>query len=353
MGIRDPAWGWVLLVRDTYLRGNPMNRHHGAASWLAACLFGGLLVGAAAPAIAGNPSSDVDQAAMNAYRHANPITNWPAKKLKKAIPELKQLQPVDDQSHLAAILSAVNGVLAASWKDFPGVTSTELIAEGRHPITNTGENPVWVTGGGVTIPGPTNEGQGDLIQEQFRYSISVNPPGSGKIAEARFDAAGNDPNLGSGRVGFLRTSGFASQPLFFNAANQKLSDFRYLGTQEIDGRPTEVVAFAEHPDPSGVLSSWSLSGQAIPVLLEGVAWIDPSDFHIAQMRTQLLAEQPKLHFGKMTTIIKFKRQELAGGVTPLWLPDSVRVEAEVGDVQFLNIHRFSDYKSSGAAVPGT
>jgi hypothetical protein len=254
---------------------------------------------------------------------------------------------------LAAILSAANGVLAASWKDFPGVTSAELIAESRRPIADTSQNSVWVTGGGVTVAPPTTGGQGDLIQEQFRYTISVNPPGSGKIAEERFDAAGNDPNLSRGRAGFLRTSGFARQPLFFSAANQKLSDFRYLGTQEIDGRPTEVVAFAEHPDPSAVLSSWLVGGQAVPVLLEGVAWIDPSDFHIAQLRTQLLAEQPKLHLGKMTTIIKFKRQELAGGVSPLWLPDSVRVEAEMGNMQFLNIHRFSDYKSSGAPVPGT
>ena len=66
------------------------------------------------------------------------------------------------------------------------------------------------------------------------------------LIEYRTDLHGREEPSHHLIVDFLKTTGFASMPLFFGPLQQPWSDFRYLGQQTIDGRRTEVVAFADH-----------------------------------------------------------------------------------------------------------
>ena len=88
--------------------------------------------------------------------------------------------------------------------------------------------------------------------------------------------------------------------------------------------------------------------------MQGVAWIDKSDFQIVRMRTDLLAPRKDVGLNQETTDITFNKVQLADVATPLWLPSSVKVYVEFtthnGDVDeffelsYHNEHRYTNYQ---------
>lgn len=103
-----------------------------------------------------------------------------------------------------------------------------------------------------------------------------------------------------------------------------------------------MVAFAEHPEPVAVLCRFNLGQESIPILLQGVAWIRTSDHQIVKMRTDMLASLPRLKVA--TTVVLFRETRFQESPTALWLPNNVKVEANLGRYVFSDHHRYSDYR---------
>jgi hypothetical protein len=70
------------------------------------------------------------------------------------------------------------------------------------------------------------------------------------------------------------------------------------GDQKTDGRDAYVVGFAQLPGLAR--RAVTLRGRretAVPMLLQGTAWVDKASFQIIRMRTDLLASQPEVGLG--------------------------------------------------------
>ena len=284
-----------------------------------------------------------DDVFLEVYRRAEPITTWSLKKLHREIPELKGLQPATDQSHLPTILAGVSQNLDLFWKHFADTTSLEIIDESRRPDDSNagmGSNIDLAAG---AVPTGNNSGR-TRRQEQFRYLMLLEPENADRLREYRTDLQGREQRHDAPASNFAKTAGFASLPQFFGARLQPLSDYRYLGAQAMDGMPTEAVAFAEHVDPAGVRGRFMFGVTSVPILLQGVAWIDAADGHIVRMRTDLLAPQPDAGLKRVTTIVLFqevKFRDLSAGV---WLPQQVNVTLDLDNFTFTNRHSYSDYQ---------
>jgi hypothetical protein len=61
------------------------------------------------------------------------------------------------------------------------------------------------------------------------------------------------------------------------------------------------------------------------MLVQGIAWVDKSNFEIIRMRTDLLAPHPEVGLAQQTTEANFSRVQLLDVATPLWLPSEVKV----------------------------
>jgi hypothetical protein len=284
-----------------------------------------------------------DDTYLEAYRRAEPITKWPLKKLHHEIPELKGLQPDDDQSKLPAILTGVAESLNAFWKDFADTTSREVIEESRRPEESSsamggsiGQQAASLSSGTSVAP--------VKAQEQFRYLMLVDPDNPDKLREYRTDFQGHESGTEGPSSNFAKTAGFASLPQFLNARLQPLSDFRYLGTQTVDNESTDVVAFAQHVDLAGVRGRFVLGRTSVPILLQGVAWIDAGDHHIIRLRTDLLAPQPDAGLKRVTTVVLFQEVKFQSLKAGLWLPRQVNVALGLDNLTFTNRHLYSDYQ---------
>jgi hypothetical protein len=118
--------------------------------------------------------------------------------------------------------------------------------------------------------------------------------------------------------------------------NQVESRFRYLGQQQIDGHSTFAIGFAQLPG--------SIASLARPVLLQGVAWVDQSDFRIVRLRTDLLAPLPDRQFLKQTAKIVFGPVDLTEPSLQLWLPRRVDFEMEAHGQFFHEDYKYFDYR---------
>jgi hypothetical protein len=142
----------------------------------------------------------------------------------------------------------------------------------------------------------------------------------------------------------MRTSGFACTSLNFHTSHQSGASYRLLGRQEMDGQPTYVVAFAQRPETAQRIGRFDFDGKSVPVLVQGIAWVDIKTWQIIRMRTDLLKPPPNTRLRRQTTEIQFGEVRFKEIATPLWLPREVTVTVEWKGKTFRNLHRYSDFK---------
>ena len=259
-----------------------------------------------------------------AYRRANPVTKWPLKKLLREIPELTGLESAADQAPLPEILRRVGENLETFLKNFADTTSLETIEAARKEKFS---------------------GIRESVVQKFHYLMLIQQQDNAQnLIEYRTDLHGREEHNDNLIHEFMKTTGFASMLFFFGSREQPLSDFRFLGQQTLQGRRTEVVAFAQHVDPAAVRGRFLGAKTSVPLLVQGVAWIHTSDYQILQMRTDLLAPQPGAALKRATTVVLFAGTKFKDRPGVFWLPQEVDVTIDQGDYIFTNRHQYSDFQ---------
>jgi hypothetical protein len=131
---------------------------------------------------------------------------------------------------------------------------------------------------------------------------------------------------------------------------QRGSEYRYLGQQEINGKNAYVVAFAQQPEKAEPIGRFDVNGMSAPVLLQGVAWVEPNSFQILRMRTDLLKPLPRVRLVRQSTEIHFAPVGFKEVHTEVWLPQEVTVTVQWKGRTFRNSHRYSDFKLFNVGV---
>jgi hypothetical protein len=246
------------------------------------------------------------------------------KKLHDRIPALNGLEPAASQWRLTEILERVGARVEAFRTNFVNTTSTETIEETRTKPDGTLEKHVH--------------------RQQFRYLMLASRYHEDNLTEYRTDFAGHEQAPRDPKPGFVRTLGFASMPLLLSPEHQPAYDFKYLGSQVIDGRKTEVIGFAGHPAPEAVSGRYLLFGKPIPLIVQGVAWVDADCFEVLRMHTDLLAPLTFAGLPRLTTEAVFRQTSFRKSSSPIWLPQVVDVTAEFYGRTYRNRHMYSDYQ---------
>jgi hypothetical protein len=275
------------------------------------------------PALAQSRSTDRDEA-LTAYYWAAPLTGWTLEKLQARIPALQGLAADSDQSSLPQILGRVAENVETFRVNFANTTSLETVEQERLK--------------------PNGSRRGHLIREQFRYLILANPGNEVAFKEFRTDLEGREQVPKSPKPGFVKTSGFASMPMELGSDRQRQYDFRDLGSQMIDGRTMKVIAFAGHPVEAAISGEFVLSGKPIPIILQGIAWIDAATYQVARMQTELLAPLSFAGLSRLSTSAVFGEVHFRQNAAVLWLPQTVDVTADFFGETFRNRHTYSDYQ---------
>ncbi|MGB7437084.1 MAG: hypothetical protein WBW49_16840, partial [Candidatus Acidiferrum sp.] len=198
---------------------------------------------------------------------AHPYLEEPLQELTKRVPELKGIHPAVDQQQLPMILQKTGSTVDQFFANLVDVIANEEITEQRQ------------------TPAPAKE----RVRDSYLILRRSEEGGAG-FHEFRMDAQGNRTAEEASNKGFFVTSGFALSIVHFSTAAQWDSRFLYLGEETVDGRDTYVVAFVQLPgQANNTVAMKGQNGATVDMLTQGIAWVDESDFHITQMRTDLLS----------------------------------------------------------------
>ncbi len=273
------------------------------------------------------------------YNNARPYIDEPFKQLIKRVPQLKDLSPVASQQELPLILQKTG----------------ERVDDFFHRVIDlTAREEIFLTRLRQEKPFTRPELSGEHVHDSYLILRHGNSSRT-EIVEYRMDPNRGDFDPSVIKNGFLITSGFALSCNYFSTGFQPESRFRYLGNEQIGTQETYVVGFAQQPGKATLLVRMKgRNGVQAHMLVQGVAWIDKSNFQIVRMRTDLLAPRRDVGLNQQTTEVTLSKVQLADVSTPLWLPSSVKVYVEFtthnGDVDrffelsYRNEHRYTDYQ---------
>jgi hypothetical protein len=279
-----------------------------------------------------NPSGEH----LEVYRNVKSYVDRSTAELVAEIPDLKGLQPVADKEEgekaLGGILGRVGESVRQFFAKFPDITSVEHITMER-----------------LGSDGKLQAQRG----ETFRYLAVVrSEPGVSTLREYRTDMAGNLVQIEGLPQGFVTTEGFASMSIYFLPALRQEAFFRYLGDQKLDGKETNVVAFAQRPGWASIPVRVSMRGQTAQLFVQGLAWIDSASSEIIHMRIDLLAPRPEIGLTGETTEIDFAKVQFPKmpGVA-LWMPREVTVTTQwEGTVRVETVYYVPGEKSQWTEV---
>ena len=292
-----------------------------------------------ASAASGRALESVSESEQRYYANARPYIDQPLKQLIKQVPQLKNLRPAENQQELPLILQKTGERVDDFFHRIVDLTAREDISLARLRQERPSSRP-------------------ELSSENVHDSYVILRHGNkdqAEIVEYRKDAKGDNFDQIVVKHGFLVTSGFALSCNYFSAGFQPESIFRYLGDEKIGPQDTYVVGFAQQPGKTTLsVRMKGRNGAPVHMLVQGVAWIDKSNYQIVRMRTDLLAPRKDVGLNQQTTEVTLSKIQLVDVATPLWLPSSVKVYVEFtthnGDVDeffelsYRNEHRYTDYQ---------
>jgi hypothetical protein len=271
-----------------------------------------------------------DAAGQEFYVGAQPY--WDNPKGLEGLPECFGLKPARSQDELVPLLNRLGEQLSRMVRKIPDLTSLETVVQTRSwpaemkPLSNT-------------LP---------MVPQIREYSYLILPHqlgGAVNLEEYRTEISGKRGKPGAKRSNYpFLTKNFALMWSRFYPSNRSESRFRYLGEQKLHRHNTFVLAYAQKPGQVRSPSAIVVEGRAVVVLEQGIAWIDQADYHIRELRVDLLAPRPDIHVRALTTEIRFGEVSIRKLDAPLWLPQQVTVTMLRDDGYFRTEHRYSKYQ---------
>jgi|HubBroStandDraft_1064217.scaffolds.fasta_scaffold04628_4 hypothetical protein len=270
----------------------------------------------------------------------------PPQKLAKLIPELKQLRPEADQEALPMILQKTGQRVDSFFRDTPNLIADEYVREEEIRSIGAEDNI-----GADYSTGANHSIAVDRVAQEIRDEYLILLHGDRNEAqfdEYRMDKKGNRINelsTGGPKSRFFITHGFALSCVYFSTAFQSESTFRYLGEQRIGSQNTYVVAFAQRAGHATMSETVRGSGGAeVQILVQGVAWVDKSNFQVIKLQTDFLAPHPEVGLDRQTTDVTLSEVRLRDIASPLWLPKMVMVNIRFYGLDFRNEHHYANYR---------
>ena len=265
---------------------------------------------------------------------AKTYVDTPLPDLSSVVREVKGVEPEASHEQLSSILQHASAKCDELLHRTPNVIAREDV---------TTVMPMQARPGYSLYPPPGIE------RQTFEYLlISHQTPKGGEFEEYR--TLNGRPMKGADQwVQGTLTEGFVTS--WLSLVNQSQSRFRYLGRQEIDKHQTFVLAFAQIPEHVENPAMFLFEGKSIPMLFQGIVWIDSNNYQIVRMHEDLLPSAPDAPLKRFTVRIAFGDVRIPEAHLALWLPQDVDIQWRLTSNPMVErSHHYSKYRLYTATV---
>jgi len=270
------------------------------------------------------------------YVNAKSFVDCPIAELQEIVPELRGLQTSQNQEELIALLDKIGSKTVDLFQRVPNLISQEEVVESQGSRKALRRKFSYLI--------LSHRSRDAVTLEEYRVDVQSNQPQPDDVDTGT--SASHHTDTGNPQASPL-AHGFAYMWVLFYPSNRAESTFRYLGRQKINRRNTLVVAFSQKPGFVRSPGEVRLEGRSIPILHQGVAWVDASDFRIVRLRTDLTSPLPDIQLRSLTAEVQFAETQVAGVTSSLWLPREVVVTSDVNGLTSRDRHAYSNYRAYG------
>jgi hypothetical protein len=275
------------------------------------------------------PHPRASQKELETYSRVRTLVDWSPQEIKN-FPSLYKLRPAESEDSLLSILNQVGEQAAAMISQFRNIACDERVYS------------EWNVGSPIATwreMGPNESAH------HFLYIILPRPTGDPLMfREYRTNPKGNPIDLKSLTDLQLITTNFTGSWAYFNSSNQVESRFRYFGEESVRKQICYVVGFAQRPDVARNVITFEVGHHSAVILVQGLAWIDETSFHILKVETWLLAPRNDIGLESQNTTVNYAPISPLGLQNALWLPNEVTVLVHYHNVFARNTHRYSGFR---------
>jgi len=276
------------------------------------------------------------------------FVSCPIAQIRNAVPELAHLKVAHDQSQLAALLKKIGAKTVEIARKTPNLVSHEVVVSEQNGFTTYADYSFLIlqhamgTGSRVFDEYRVDVATGEKLQSDSieKAAESAAPSASPSLA----DVPPAGPILPQAQSTGPISQGSASAWLYFYPTNRSQLEFRYLGQQKMNGRQVLVVAFAQKPESVLLPAVIGYDGQTYKIFTQGVAWIDPAEFRIERLRSDLLSVLAGIPLRQLSTDIQFAQASIVDVASPLWLPTQVVITTNLAGSIAREKHTYSNYR---------
>jgi VWFA-related protein len=226
-----------------------------------------------------------------------PFVDSAPQALIQSNPELRALEPAQDQAALEPILRLMGQHLHSLFNDFINVS----IAEQVHGLRYEPARSLWAD-----------------HTDSYRYIVRVHP-----FEEVRAPAAT--------KRSFLLANGFVAMLADLLPDSQSRSRFRLLGRIPESGHPAHLLAFL------------TKDGKR-----QGLVWVDVETRRILRLRVDSLQPPAGETYTRFTRDVRYIEVNFPELDSTVWLPALAAVDLRIPNADLHSVHRFSGYMLEGS-----
>jgi hypothetical protein len=177
-------------------------------------------------------------------------------------------------------------------------------------------------------------------KRQFEYvvTISRNRVGTFLLEEYR------DGNTDASRFpSHIATNGLPALDLIFHPVLSGDFQFKCEGLGQAQGKAAWQVHFAQRADKLVRIRSYVVGEQTYRVYIEGRAWIDPGNYQVIRLESELQKPVSEIGLTKEHIVIQYAPVEFHTQKTEIWLPQKAEIYVEKKRQRYYRRHTFTNF----------
>lgn len=183
--------------------------------------------------------------------------------------------------------------------------------------------------------------QGQPEKRRFDYVVTVSQNSIGTFLLEEYRDGSTDPEKFPAGVA---TQGLPALDLIFHPVLAGDFQFACEGLGEANGKAAWQVHFAQRADRRVRIRSYTVGERTYRVNLEGRSWIDPGNYQVVRLETELMKPIPEISLTKERMVVNYAPVEFLSQKEQIWLPREANLYVERKGRRYYRRHTFTDFK---------
>ena len=177
-------------------------------------------------------------------------------------------------------------------------------------------------------------------KRQFAYVVTVSRNRVGTFLLEEYRDGGMDATKFPSQIA---TNGLPALNLIFHPLLAEDFQFKCEGLGQAEGKAAWQVHFAQRADKQVRIRAYVVGERTYRVYLEGRAWIDPGNYQVVRLESELQWPIPEIGLTKEHILIHYAPVEFRTQKMEIWLPQKAELYVEKKGQRYYRRHSFTNF----------